>query len=275
MAQLLLSTQPSDDSYRTYSQTILHSGQTLLRLLNDILDLSKVEAGKLTLEPGLVNPQQILHETAELFMASAADKSLDVNTHWCGEPNAYYQGDDQRIRQMLNNLVNNAIKFTPNGDIRIEARPCDQQGVLEFSVSDSGIGIAPEKLDQLFKPFSQLDNSSTRQYGGTGLGLSIVQKLAELMDGEAGVESQLGLGSRFWFRIKLAPADDVQPNQNHNDLTQTDALTFNGCVLIVEDNEINQLVVENQLQQFGIQTLMVENGQLALERVQTQADRLM
>ena len=274
MAQLLLSTQPSDNSYRTYSQTILHSGQTLLRLLNDILDLSKVEAGKLTIEPGLVNPQQVLDETAELFIASAVDKSLDVKTQWVGEPHAYYQGDEQRIRQMLNNLVNNAIKFTPSGYIKIEARPDDQQGLLEFSVTDTGIGIPPEKLNQLFKPFSQLDNTSTRQYGGTGLGLSIVQKLAELMGGEAGVESQLGQGSRFWFRIKLAPAEQAQPSQNSSDLTQADAIQFNGCVLIVEDNEINQLVVENQLQQFGLQTLMAENGQQALGMVQTHAEKI-
>jgi CheY-like chemotaxis protein/anti-sigma regulatory factor (Ser/Thr protein kinase) len=241
--------------------------------LNDILDLSKVEAGKLTLQSGSIDPVKLLQETLELFNVSAEKKGLTIHTHWLGTANARYQGDGQRLQQMLNNLVNNAIKFTTQGEITIEAKPVANNGEIEFSVTDTGIGIAAEQQQFLFKPFSQLDNSSTRQYSGTGLGLSIVQKLAQLMQGESGVESQLGKGSRFWFRVQLETLTDIptsEAKQNHNvALSQLE-----GCVLIVEDNLINQMVVENQLQQFGLQTFLAENGQQAVEFVQKQAHQV-
>lgn len=273
MAQLLLSTEPDDKNYRLYTQTILHSGETLLRLLNDILDLSKVEAGKLTLQSGSIDPVKLLQETLELFNVSAEKKGLTIHAHWLGTANARYQGDGQRLQQMLNNLVNNAIKFTTQGEITIEAKPLANDGEIEFSVTDTGIGIAAEQQNSLFKPFSQLDNSSTRQYAGTGLGLSIVQKLAQLMQGESGVESQSGKGSRFWFRVKLETLTDIptiESKQNHIvGLTQ-----LKGRILIVEDNLINQMVVENQLQQFGLQTFLAENGQQAVAFVQKQGDQI-
>ncbi|SFR52545.1 PAS domain-containing hybrid sensor histidine kinase/response regulator [Thiomicrospira sp. ALE5] len=273
MAQLLLAQTPAEQDYRRYAQTIMDSGETLMRLLNDILDLSKVEAGKLNLEPGLVFPNQILQDTLALFTPSAKQKHLQLNMRWQGKDNACYQGDGQRIRQMLNNLVNNAIKFTEQGTVLIEAQELTPEGELLFAVEDSGIGIAPEQHQHLFQPFSQLDNSSTRQYGGTGLGLSIVQKLAQLMGGEAGVDSQVGQGARFWFKVSLAPvvtADSAAtPSDAHNTLPQ-----FSGQVLVVEDNEINQLVVENQLALLGLSTRVAENGQQAVEQVQAHADQL-
>jgi CheY-like chemotaxis protein len=274
MAQLLLSTQPNDENYRLYTQTILHSGETLLRLLNDILDLSKVEAGKLTLQSGIVNPEKLLRETLELFKNSAEQKGLTIDAHWLADFNDRYQGDEQRLQQMLNNLVNNAIKFTHQGKITIEATPLSNDGDIEFSVTDTGVGIAPEAQKRLFKPFSQLDNSSTRQYSGTGLGLSIVQKLAQLMQGESGVESQSGKGSRFWFRVKLETLTDI-PTSEAKQNVYTDALAqLNGRILVVEDNLINQMVVENQLQQFGLQPFLAENGQQAVEFVKKQADQI-
>ncbi|UQB42809.1 PAS domain S-box protein [Thiomicrospira microaerophila] len=274
MAQLLQTSQPSESNYHSYIQTILDSGETLLRLLNDILDISKVEAGKLSLQPGLVDPNAMMQETQALFQGIAKQKGISLFARWLGSNDACYQGDEQRIRQMLNNLVNNAIKFTEQGEIKIEAKPLDEHGTLEFSVTDSGIGIDPALQDLLFKPFSQLDNSSTRQYEGTGLGLSIVEKLAKLMGGEVGLESQLGQGSRFWFSLPL-------PLQQHetfrkqkaapSSFRDLSAITFQGSVLIVEDNEINQWVVENQLQQLGLTTLLAENGQQALDLVQSQS----
>ena len=273
MAQLLISSQPTDKNYLTYAQTIMRSGETLLRLLNDILDLSKVEAGKLTLQPGLVVPAQILQDTQALFYASAQNKELTLSVHWHGDERMQYKGDDLRIRQMLNNLVSNAIKFTNQGSIRIEVKPLEKPGELLFSVIDSGIGIEDNKLNQLFKPFSQLDNSSTRQFGGTGLGLSIVQKFAHLMGGEAGVDSQIGQGSCFWFRVVLEPSMLPSDNKTMSEQTEVD-VSLQGCILIVEDNDINQMVVENQLEQLGLRTLIVENGQLAVERVKAQADQI-
>lgn len=267
MAQLLQTAQPDDPSYRSYVQTILNSGETLLRLLNDILDISKVEAGKLTLQPGLVDPNAIVQDTQSLYKSLAQEKGLTLSANWSGPDNVCYQGDEQRIRQMLNNLVSNAIKFTEFGQIRVEARVVQPNGSLEFSVADTGIGIDEAVHDQLFKPFSQLDSSSTRQYEGTGLGLSIVEKLAKLMGGQVGLESRLGQGSRFWFSVPLQLNQANHTFKNKEEVGDLLDIKLQGSVLIVEDNVINQIVIENQLQQLGVNTLLAENGQQALDLV--------
>ncbi len=204
MAQLLITPNCSTDLQRQYARTILSSGQTLLALLNDVLDLSKIEAGKLELVYFEVNPQQAIDDVVLLFAESARQKNLQMTAVWTGIAGQCYRLDKLRLRQMLANLVSNAIKFTDQGLVRIEAREvaCDRQrATLEFSVTDSGVGIAVDQRHLLFKPFSQIDGSSTRHYGGTGLGLSIIQRFAELMQGEVGVDSCPGQGARFWFRI--------------------------------------------------------------------------
>ena len=206
MAQLLLAGPSGPAVTKEYARTILHSGRSLLNLLNDILDLSKIEAGRLDLEAGVVATAELIRETETLFTTSAAEKGLRLTAQWHGPPQARYRGDPHRLHQMLTNLINNAVKFTEHGEVRIEGRVAAEEAskaVLEFTVSDTGIGITPEQRDLLFKPFSQADNSPTRRFGGTGLGLSIVSRLAEAMDGEAGVESTPGKGSRFWFRVRL------------------------------------------------------------------------
>jgi signal transduction histidine kinase len=210
MAQLLTMPGCDLDKQRECAQTILSSGQTLLALLNDVLDLSKIEANKFELVYSVVNPQQIINEILMLFVESAHQKNLDITAAWTGGAEQRYQLDLMRLRQMLSNLVSNAIKFTDHGFVRIDAHEtaCDGQWAeLEFSVYDSGIGIAEDKQHLLFKPFTQIDDSSTRHHGGTGLGLSIVQRFAELMQGTAGVESVLGQGARFWFRIRCNTSD--------------------------------------------------------------------
>lgn len=205
MAQLLMAPAVSDSERTEYARTILNSGQILLTVLNDILDLSKVESGKLKLESSVIDPAQILHEAAALFSVNAQEKSLHLAST-CHAPDlARYQGDPYRLSQMVFNLVSNAIKFTEQGVIRLETREIERNectALLEFSVADSGIGIAADKLHLLFRPFTQLDDSPTRNHGGTGLGLSIVASLARLMNGSVGVQSTLGQGSRFWFRIR-------------------------------------------------------------------------
>lgn len=209
MAQLLRMPGIQEAERLDYADTILASGQTLLTLLNDILDLSKVEAGKLALNNAAFAPDQLLAETAKIFSAAAQAKALTLQTAWGGPADGRYLADPVRLRQMLANLVSNAIKFTEQGQIRIEADIGEATGdtvTLEFAVIDSGIGIAADQIDQLFKPFSQVDTSTTRQHGGTGLGLSIVRSLARLMGGEAGVVSQAGAGSRFWFRVRAGLA---------------------------------------------------------------------
>jgi len=210
MAQLLLKPELKDAERLQYSRTILGSGQNLLTLLNDILDFSKIEAGKVTLESIALQPEQIIHETRDLFTEIARTKGLRIEVNWGGPADPYF-GDPHRLRQMLFNLVSNALKFSTQGLVRIEACEISHSehfAILEFAVSDSGIGIPKETQALLFQPFSQTDGSSTRRYGGTGLGLSIVRDLAQLMGGEVGVESDGGQGSRFWFRIqaRYAPA---------------------------------------------------------------------
>lgn len=219
MAQLMVSPESLPErEYRMYARTIYDSGQTLLNLLNDILDLSRIEAGGLTLEKGIVSPAELLAETRSLFSSLAQDRTLTLSARWQGAPHQRYKGDPHRLRQMLSNMVSNAIKFTNAGEIEIVARPVSEiegRTLLEFSVSDTGIGISPENLGLLFRPFSQLDDSTTRRFGGTGLGLSIIDELARAMEGETGVESEPGKGSRFWFRVPLepmaAPAESRDP----------------------------------------------------------------
>jgi signal transduction histidine kinase len=204
MAQLLNMPDCDLSKHQECARTILTSGQILLTLLNDVLDLSKIEANRLELVLSATQPRQIIAEVQSLFGESAHQRHLLIESTWLGPTEQCYLLDQIRVRQMLSNLVSNAIKFTSQGAIQIHASELRRQGSqaqLEFSVTDHGIGIAPEQQRLLFKPFTQLDASSTRRYAGTGLGLSIVQRFAGLMQGEAGVESSSGAGARFWFRI--------------------------------------------------------------------------
>ena len=282
MAQLLLANQVSETETKEYARTILHSGQSLLTLLNDILDLSKVEAGKLALEAGVIAPGEILHETSALFAGAAHAKGLTLNTHWSGPANRRYSGDPHRLRQMLANLVNNAIKFTAHGKVRIEAAEIENDTtttLLEFAVEDTGIGIPANKQALLFQPFSQGDNSTTRQYGGTGLGLAIVRSLAYLMDGEVGVESSAEQGSRFWFRVRMETLpegidDQAALRKDATLATHIGHAHLTGRVLVVEDDPTNRLVINALLKQIGVDTLIAENGQLAVERVMADADQI-
>ena len=179
--------------------TILNSGQTLLALLNDMLDFPKVEAGKIELTQAVFDPRQIVAETVAIFRELAQAKGLVIESDLHVPANRSYRADPIRLRQMLSNLISNAIKFTSRGSVRVEVTEVDgteNHALLEFAVTDSGIGIPPDKHVVLFKPFSQADSSTTRDYGGTGLGLSIVRNLALLMGGDAGLKPA-GTGLAF------------------------------------------------------------------------------
>jgi signal transduction histidine kinase len=182
MAQLLLDTQLSEAERLDYVRTILNSGKTLLSLLNDILDLSKIEAGKLELEASVLEIEQVTHEIELLYAENAARKGLKLETRWHGPMGQCYRADALRLRQMLANLISNAIKFSDHGVIHVDVNEVechDDVALLEFIVRDSGIGIPEDKQALLFKPFSQADSSTTRQYGGTGLGLSICSSIVQ------------------------------------------------------------------------------------------------
>jgi PAS domain S-box-containing protein len=280
MAQMLLMPKLAESDRHDYARTILTSGQTLLTLLNDVLDFSKIEAGKFLIENAVFDPGQILHETQALFAGSAKHKALALEVHWRGPAGQRYQSDAHRLRQMLANLAGNAIKFTNQGLIRIEGTETGREGegeersaLLEFSVSDTGIGIPPGQQDLLFQPFSQADGSTTRHFGGTGLGLSIVKSLARLMGGDVGFESTPGKGSRFWFRIRAAI---VQSGENRRRAERSlhgephvPASGLAGRVLVVEDDRINRKVIATLLAKLGLSVTLAEDGQQGVEAITT------
>jgi CheY-like chemotaxis protein len=276
MAQLLLLPELRDEERLEYAHTIINSGQTLLALLNDILDLSKIDAGKMELMLALVEPRQLIEEIAALFAETAHRKGLTLEAAWHGPAERRYWGDPIRLRQMLANLLGNALKFTESGYVRLNATET-ADGMLEFAVSDSGIGITAEQRDKLFRPFTQVDGSATRRHGGTGLGLSIVRSLATLMGGDVDVASEPGQGSIFRFRVRLQPAragDEAPRAERPATPTSTVALAAPGRsyrILVAEDNKTNRLVIESILGKCGHEHVSVGNGQAAVAAV-TQGD---
>ncbi|GAB4398680.1 MAG: hypothetical protein OHK0048_10750 [Rhodoferax sp.] len=274
MAQLLLAPNLPEAQRLDYAKTIVSSGESLLGLLNDILDLSKIEAAKLQLELAPFDAAQLIQECQALFTGAARNKQLTLNAHWEGPPRQCYLSDAHRLHQMLSNLLGNAIKFTTQGQIDLVGRELERQGtqaLLEFAVRDTGIGIPADKLGLLFKPFSQTDTSTTRQFGGTGLGLSILRSLAEMLGGQAGVESEPAKGSRFWFRIRAQCVDatpETALDLNLDAAVQDqDDIVLRGHVLVVEDNLVNCLVIEGLLTQLGLGVSLANNGQEALDRL--------
>lgn len=274
MAQLLLSDDVPGEERKDYARIIMNSGQTLLALLNDILDLSKVEAGRLDLEQIPFQPAQLIHEIQTLFLESAHHKNLELVAAWTGDSADRYQGDPHRLQQMLSNLVSNALKFTAQGKIEILAREVSREGAtatLEFSVADTGPGIPVEKQSLLFQPFSQVDSSTTRQFGGSGLGLSIVRSLASMMGGVVGLDSTEGHGSRFWFQIKVSAVASGQDTRGV-DRAVLDQIAhpglapcMSGHVLVVEDNTTNRTVISALLAKLGLSCTMAEDGQQGVE----------
>ena len=276
MAQLLQQPDVSEHERSQFIQTIFNSGQALLTLLNDILDLSKVESGKMDLELAPFELPQLLEETHRLHASTALQKGLTLTVERQGDLSVRYVGDANRLRQMVNNLVSNAIKFTKAGSVRVEvssvASPDGRSDLLEFAVIDTGIGIPPSKQHLLFQPFSQMDASISREFGGTGLGLSIVRSLSHLMGGDVGFESQPGQGSRFWFRVPL-PALSAHglPDARLTDGPSSAPLpeSFEGEVLVVEDHPMNRMVISKMLERLGLMVHMVHDGQQAIDRLET------
>ncbi|MBE7941767.1 MULTISPECIES: ATP-binding protein [Ramlibacter] len=211
MAELLSLPDLPDEERRQYGQIIFSSGQSLLAVLNDILDVSKIEAGKLELIPAPFEPARLVAETDALFGQAARTKGVALDAAWDGPAGDRYVADAGRIRQMLANLVGNAVKFTARGSIHIRGtalRQAEGQAVLRFEVQDTGPGLSSEAQALLFQPFSQVEGGNNRQHGGTGLGLSIVRSLAQLMGGSAGVRSTPGQGALFWFELRADLARD-------------------------------------------------------------------
>ncbi|MCX9155477.1 ATP-binding protein [Niveibacterium sp. 24ML] len=275
MAHLLLEPALSEAERHEYARTVLSSGETLMTLLNDILDLSRVEAGRLDLNPVGFLPAVLLDEAAALFVEAAQRKGLAIQTRWAGAADDCFRADPIRLRQMLANLISNAIKFSNQGVIRVvgEVERADGARVdLRFTVIDNGIGVPPEHLNSLFQPFSQLDTSPTRAAGGSGLGLSIVRSLALLMDGDVGVRNEAGQGASFWFRVRAERALDCAPQQGRLSADPVSAAPLRADasslhILVVEDSPTNAKVIETMLQRRGYRVSMVENGLRAVEAI--------
>ena len=264
MAQAMAGDDLSDKQ-RDRLSVIHRSGEALLAILNDVLDLSKIEAGKLELEQLEFELAEVARGAYSAFTALANKKGLSFALD-IERARGRYIGDPTRLRQILYNLISNALKFTEQGEIRVIASR--SEAGLQISVSDTGVGIAPESLSKLFAKFDQLDSSTTRRFGGTGLGLAICRELAHLMDGEISVESDLGLGSKFTIRV---PMEWVGEERALAPVTAARAETPEIAlrVLAAEDNAVNQLVLKTLLHQMGVDPVVVENGQLALDAWET------
>lgn len=259
-----------------YLKKINQSSQLLLSVINDILDYSKIEAGKLELSPQAFLLKDIFEHIASLFQQSAHRKGLGFLIDLDPQIPESLFGDDLRLMQILTNLTSNAIKFTPKGEVRLTAKLMKYQGQnlkIQFRVCDTGVGLSENQISKLFKPFSQADNSTTRQYGGTGLGLIISQRLVNAMGGEPLViESQPGHGTCFNFTLIFEKANTQQAiihQGNKNNLACLN-LKFTGHILLAEDNEINQMVATQLLQKAGFRVTIVQNGQQAIEAVQSE-----
>jgi signal transduction histidine kinase len=213
MTELLLDTELTEEQ-RDYAQTAFQSGEALLEIIDDILDLSKIEAGKLQLEIVDFSPAAVVEEVLKLVSGRARTKGLGLSSEVSEPARRVLRGDPARLRQVLLNLVANAIKFTACGEVTVRVKATGASGQnaqLLFEVEDTGIGLSAEVLPRLFQPFVQADGSITRKYGGTGLGLAISKQLIELMGGRVGVESEPDRGSRFWFTAKFQPAQSPAP----------------------------------------------------------------
>ncbi|HMC58644.1 MAG TPA: ATP-binding protein, partial [Candidatus Solibacter sp.] len=238
MTGLLLDSGLTPDQ-REYAEVVRRSGESLLTVINDILDFSKIEAGKLRIESFPFDLQQIIEEVDEMLAPKAKDAGLDLILRYPSTVPRNFVGDGGRVRQVLTNLVGNAVKFTSRGHVLISVEleaPGEKRPRIRISVCDTGIGIPPDKIDFLFEKFSQVDGSPTRKFGGTGLGLAISKQLVELMGGSIGAESVLGAGAAFWFTLPLLL--DTEPRAPAappclNDLR----------VLIVDDNPVNRRVL--------------------------------
>ncbi len=277
-ADLLSQSQQNVQQRNNCVQTIRRNGQHLLSIINDILDVSKIEAGKMTVETIACSPIQLVTDVASLMRIRAKDKQLNFDVRYVGAVPETITSDPTRVRQVLMNLVGNAIKFTESGGVKVivsmvEQKP-HQPARMRFDVVDTGMGLTLKQQEQLFKPFVQADESTTRKFGGTGLGLTISKKLAEMLGGDLTVRSVAGNGSTFSLTLQTGdlsrtrmietPQIEAENTANQPDFWN-DSLRLSGRVLVAEDGPDNQVLASFYLEHAGLEVSVAENGQLACE----------
>ena len=275
MTSLLLDTELTTEQ-REYAETVSHTADALLTIINDILDYSKIEAGKLDIEPVPFDLEVAAEEVTALLRPTAEKRGIALRLIYPRETPSQVVGDPGRIRQVLTNLAGNAIKFTAQGQVVLTITcpaHTPEQAQFQFTVEDTGIGIPEEKLEHLFDRFTQADASTTRKYGGTGLGLAISKQLVELMGGSIGVRSQASQGTTFWFSLTLPLATDVgaspQPRRKGREpeLEVRDGNAFTCRALVTDDNVINQKIAVRMLEKLGCQVDVAVNGKDAVEKI--------
>jgi signal transduction histidine kinase/ActR/RegA family two-component response regulator len=293
MTGLLLDT-PLDADQRELVETIRTSADSLLTIINDILDFSKIEAGKLNLELLDFEPRRLIDEVSDLLGESARKKRLRFSVRVDPSVAPVLRGDPNRVRQVLTNLIGNAIKFTTRGEVEVRVTSSEGRGTSEeqtappglplaprltspvtFTVRDTGIGVPFEAIGRLFQAFAQADGSTTRRYGGTGLGLAISKQLVELMDGEIGVTSEPGRGSTFWFTVPLQAASGAplpapstaRPPHGVTGARPIGRANSSCRILVAEDNLVNQRVAVRMLERLGLEADVAKDGQAALRRL--------
>ncbi|HMH07811.1 MAG TPA: response regulator, partial [Terriglobales bacterium] len=263
MTDLALETELTSEQ-REYMETVKLSADSLLSLINEILDFSKMEAGKIELEILDFNLRDCVETTLKTLALRADDKGLELMCDIVPEAPELVRGDSNRLRQVMLNLVGNAIKFTGEGEVSLKVHVDAEDGkdrILHFTVSDTGIGIPPEKLKMIFEPFTQADTSTTRKYGGTGLGLTISTRLVEMMGGKIWVESEVDRGTQFHFtaRLGVAESEPIEAGK-----PASPEVLRNVKVLVVDDNRTNRRILEGMLKLWNMKPTCVDSGEAAL-----------
>jgi signal transduction histidine kinase/ligand-binding sensor domain-containing protein/DNA-binding response OmpR family regulator len=269
MASLLAET-PLNAQQREYTETIRNCGETLLGVINDILDFSKIESGKMELDSHDIDLRACIEEVLDVFAGKAAEVGIDLVYQIDNDVPLQIRGDGLRLKQILMNLVSNAVKFTKNGEIFVGVHllqnPKGRKMRIGFEIRDTGIGIPPDKIGRLFKSFSQVDSSTTRKYGGTGLGLAICDKLVKLMGGNIAVQSRVGEGSTFTFNIMTLASDQTLRTYVHYNMSGLE----NRRVLVLDDNQTNRNILRGQLNQWKLQPVLASCGGDALKILREQ-----
>ncbi len=269
MAELLARTE-LNEKQKTFADIIVKSGASLLTIINDILDFSKIDAGQMELDPVPFVLVEAIEDVATLVSSKIAEKDLELSVRIAPDLPEMYEGDVGRLRQIVTNLLGNAVKFTEQGHIFIDVDgKKDESGntKLHFRIEDTGIGIAPETCDRIFEKFSQVDNSATRKHEGTGLGLTISYSLVKLMGGEIGVQSKQGEGSTFWFDVSLPIHGEEMPKN------ATPQKMSGARILIVDDNEVNRSILSEQMATWNFDSAAAASGKEALSVLKAAAEQ--